>query len=369
MLRATAGFLRGEAFPRLGKPLWPPAAAPRPGPLYGWRRKRPPVLAEEPGESQREQVTEADVEAVARLITAAYPRRRYPAIAIGASHGAVVHLCAALGIPWLPASVLVPARPRPRVADLPEDRPAPRPVTHFRITPHRLGDAYGTFLSRCLAAGGTILVVDAAPAAGSAEVVAEADLLDDMADFSRRRGGGMVRLVFDRSADLSPLVADLYVWWYRRRSLLARRLLATALIVSDPLWTLRIGAVPFWLEAIDEATAANLEHYLEMRPPFDYINLCLFRREPPTSRPAPVERWQGILARAKRRGEFAGVDAASYPADVSSFGRYQAAIKRIPARYPIPAPLPLDDFGDFLRYAGRYRLAVQRVNGGARWVR
>jgi hypothetical protein len=31
-----------------------------------------------------------------------YPRRRYPAVFVGSSNGATVHLAAALGAPWLP---------------------------------------------------------------------------------------------------------------------------------------------------------------------------------------------------------------------------------------------------------------------------
>ena len=37
-----------------------------------------------------------------------YPPRKYPALAIGSSNGAATHLWAALGIPWLPQTLLIP---------------------------------------------------------------------------------------------------------------------------------------------------------------------------------------------------------------------------------------------------------------------
>ncbi len=366
MLRATAAFLHGKSLTRLVRP--PPLPAP---PLLP-RLIRQTVLARANGAGfdDPQALAEADAEAVARWMAGCYPRRRYPAIVFGFSNGAVVHLCAALGVPWLPETYQVPLRPAPRLSGSAADQPATRPPTHFRVTWHRLSRAYKAFLSRSLLAGGSILVVDngVAPSAPHQQGGIDPGLRDDLLDFARRRGVGVVRLAVGEPRDLSPLVADLYGWWYRRRGIIARRLLATSLIVTDPLWTFRLGAVPFWLEFVAEPSAGGLERYLEMRPPFDYINLCLFQQERPGAEVPPIERWHAILARAKRRGDFVGVDAASYPADISSFGRYQAAIKRIPARYPVPAALPLDDFGGFLRYAERYHLAVEPMDGQVRWL-
>src|SRR5438094_3867099 len=47
-------------------------------------------------------------EAVAAWRADLYPRRQYPAVTVGSSNGAAVHLWAALGIPWLPQTFLVP---------------------------------------------------------------------------------------------------------------------------------------------------------------------------------------------------------------------------------------------------------------------
>lgn len=51
-------------------------------------------------------VDEMQSETMSAWVLSQYPRRRYPAIMIGSSNGAAVHLGAALGIPWLPQTLL-----------------------------------------------------------------------------------------------------------------------------------------------------------------------------------------------------------------------------------------------------------------------
>jgi len=46
-------------------------------------------------------------EDISALAVEQYPLRSYPAIMIGSSNGALIHLCAALGIPWLPQTFLL----------------------------------------------------------------------------------------------------------------------------------------------------------------------------------------------------------------------------------------------------------------------
>ena len=115
---------------------------------------------------------------------------RAPAIAVGASNGALTHLWAAMGIPWLPQTVLVPVRRDARdVDDIGADyawgqRVAPHALArnpewvlhqmidpvqdrlmvhrmgHFRFKRLVLGDAYERFLDEHLAPGGTVAAVD-----------------------------------------------------------------------------------------------------------------------------------------------------------------------------------------------------------------
>ena len=50
----------------------------------------------------------ADTGQVAEWMASLYPQRKFPAVAIGSSNGAATHLFAALGIPWLPQTFLMP---------------------------------------------------------------------------------------------------------------------------------------------------------------------------------------------------------------------------------------------------------------------
>jgi hypothetical protein len=40
-------------------------------------------------------------------------------------------------------------------------------------------------------------------------------LRDDVEDFARRHGYRVQRVVFEDAEDVSPMVADLYRWWYQ----------------------------------------------------------------------------------------------------------------------------------------------------------
>ena len=60
-------------------------------------------------------------EEIARWASDLYPRRTYPALAIGSSNGALVHLYAALGIPWLPQTILIPVRQNVAGPDQPKE--------------------------------------------------------------------------------------------------------------------------------------------------------------------------------------------------------------------------------------------------------
>jgi hypothetical protein len=55
-----------------------------------------------------DRLADVDLDAVAGWLTEGYPPRRYPAALVGSSNGALAHLAAALQVPWLPGTVLVP---------------------------------------------------------------------------------------------------------------------------------------------------------------------------------------------------------------------------------------------------------------------
>lgn len=136
------------------------------------------------------QAGSVDTEAVAEWVCGAYPRRSYPAVLVGSSSGAVAHLAALAGLPWLPQTMLVPVRHRhldpddpvaaieelaaardafteanPGVAvhhmhDANQDRLMIRRMGYFRFKYRSLPAAYARFIREHLAPGGTIVVVD-----------------------------------------------------------------------------------------------------------------------------------------------------------------------------------------------------------------
>jgi hypothetical protein len=193
-----------------------------------------------------------------------------------------------------------------------QDRLMVQRMTYFRVKHLRLPEAYAQFLEETLEPGGTLFLVEcglrwpttrvgerhlfqfgalggATPAEylhGGPRVEAylrrydsprrrwdppepdgehpeaewgfEPALRADVEALARRRGWRLRRIVFDQPEDLSPLVADLHRWWYRRLGRPDGRLLVESFVLLDPYWALRTGAVPFWMVFNVEPSAAGL---------------------------------------------------------------------------------------------------------------
>src|SRR5690348_7389902 len=117
MLLATAAALEGRDFPRLGQGRVPAAAVRASALLPTPARKAAYSLAGGAGGVPADRLGDLDGEELAGWVAGHYStgdhaERRYPAVAIGASNGAAVHLWAALGVPWLPQTLLIPVRHR-----------------------------------------------------------------------------------------------------------------------------------------------------------------------------------------------------------------------------------------------------------------
>jgi hypothetical protein len=445
MVVALARFLHGKDTPPLGKPamraLRPVAAAATRLPV----RLRESIYSGFSGAEGRPEpdIARLDLEAVAAGIAGVYPRRRYPAVAIGSSGGALTHLCAALGVPWLPQTVLLPVRQRHVSPDDPQraahafdttaralldrhpdvvlhhmhdpnqDRLTLRRMAYFRVKRTRLGPAYEKFLTDHLAPGGVVLVAECGqrwPATrigerhlfqfgaigglppdeyrtGSPRVAAylrrygvpaerwqpppadtegpeaewgfEPALREDIAAFAERHGFRVRRLTFDEPEDLSPAVADLYRGWYRERGLPADRLFVDSFMLLDPWWTLRTGSVPYWTAFPVRPSLDGLHRYLDRSDPYDHIRLALFCHGVDSAGLATAAQWRELLDRARVGGTFAGVSPGRYPSDLSTFFGYQAALRAVPDRHPLPAPLTLDRVESFLAERQDGRLRVQ----------
>jgi hypothetical protein len=136
----------------------------------------------------RAQLDSLDFDAIADWMAGLLPRRPYPAVFLGSSNGALIHVAAALGVPWLPQTFLCPVRDigsdpddaeagfargkvvtetilaaRPDISvhhmlDPNQDRLMLKMMSYFRIKYRKLPAAYREFLMRCLPRGGTLYV-------------------------------------------------------------------------------------------------------------------------------------------------------------------------------------------------------------------
>lgn len=184
-----AAALRGRPFPHLGHSSRT-AAAIRVAGRLPWpilRRLYTRIGASEGIDPTR--LADVDLAAVAATLAGAYPPRRYPAALIGASNGALTHLAAALQIPWLPGTVLVPvartgdphrpidalhfgARTAPPLLDANpdivlhhmhdqvQDELMVARMTYFRVKWRALPEAYTRFLATHLAPGAPVVLID-----------------------------------------------------------------------------------------------------------------------------------------------------------------------------------------------------------------
>jgi hypothetical protein len=443
MLRATARVLAGKDFPALGLPLARPLKGVVPAVNLLPQKARDAVYAVGGvGEALGPRaIGKVRAEHIAQWAVELYPRRRYPAIFLGSSNGALVHLCAALGTPWLPQTVLVPVRQidvhpdEPRdgleagrepgrillennpelqlhhMHDPNQDRLMLDLMTYFRVKWRRLSPSYARFIEDSLQPGGTIVLVDCqrrwpttrvgerhlfqfgalggitaeefhhgservadylarygshrrkwdppAPDGDSpeAEWGFEPALREDVERLAARRGFKIARLAFTEPEDFSPFVADLYRWWYRQRRMRANRLLVESFILLEPYWALRTGSVPYWMKFNTEVSLEEVESYLGQAEPYDDIHMMLFSHGTESAGLVGIERWREVLARARRHGDFVGVDAKKYPRDFATFARYHSDVQKIPSRYPLPGPMALEQLGEFVSGSeGRYAI-------------
>jgi hypothetical protein len=187
-LRATAAALRGDRFRWLGQSRRQGLAVHASSGLPRRVRTAAYRYAGAREALAPEVLGDVDADAVAGWLAGHYPSRRYPGVAIGSSNGAAVHLWAALGIPWLPQTTLLPVRrngdpedPRramdagaraaapllsanPDIAlhqmhDANQDRLMVAKMSYFRLKRLRLGPSYESFLSSSLRPGAPIFLV------------------------------------------------------------------------------------------------------------------------------------------------------------------------------------------------------------------
>ena len=188
----------------------------------------------------------------------------------------------------------------------------------------------------------------------------EKTLDEDLLEFAERHRFQVRRFSFDQPEHFSPLVADFYQWWNRKRNIPDQRLLVESFIVMEPYWTVRTGSVPFWMVFNKEPSAEALEAYLRQKS-FKEIYLMLFSHGVNSVGLVPIDRWHRIVELAQERGDFIGVEPKRYPQDFGVFVRYNPELKRkVSARYPIPDAVALTELEQFLmQSAGQYHVSWQ----------
>lgn len=442
MLYALGRCFHGRSFPGAGVALAAPEfaamlvnALPRRAreALYrwsGWWEATPP-----------REIGRVNAEEISDWVVQEYPRRNWPGAMIGSSNGAAVHLCAALGMPWLPQTYLIPVRrhlsPDAIAEDLEwgrkpvqalldanpvlqvhqmhdpvQDRLMVERMAYFRIKRLQLGRKFEDFLVSGLIKGATIIVLECTlrwpatrvadrhifqaggyggatlkeyfeggdrvehfleryksslrkwepPKPTGEELEAEwgfvAELRDDIMRLAGKRGYHVRRALFDDPEAMSPFVADLYQWWFRKRGIGSSRLLVECFALLEPWLALTSASIPFWLAFNTEPSAQTLSRYLDGRDAVDEIYMMLLSNGVHGIGLVPIERWRSILGRARRQGAFLGVDERKFPRDLGSYVRYHTELeKRLPVPAPPPAPLTLEELDEFLAQSvGRYAI-------------
>jgi hypothetical protein len=386
----------------------------------GWLDAIPPKL-----------VPQVRSDQLAEWVVRQYPQREYPVVFIGSSNGAVAHLAAALRAPWLPQTMLLAVRhggidPDDPAADMREMAAAGRDLlaanpdlelhhmhdpsqdrlmiarmTYFRVKFLRLPAPYRLFLERCLAPGGTLVLVDCtltwpvtavgerhffqfgAPGGISAREFREggasvtrflseqgsgrarwspppADkeereaewgfappLREETAAFAAGRGLAFRQLRFGEPEDPSPLIADLFRDWYSRIGRPAGDLLVSSFLLMDPVLTMRIGSVPYWSLFGGQPSLDRLAGYLARTMPYDDIRLAIFPHGTVSANLPGIGQWRSLLRRATNRGEFVALDPGLYPRHFRSLTGFHRELSHLPAATDAPR-LNLDDALSYL---------------------
>ncbi len=190
MLRALANCLSGKDFPGIGILPQSKAVAFLVDNVSRPMGRRLYALAGWLETISTRTLSSIQAEDIARTVISLYPKVSPQAVMIGSANGAMVHLCAALGAPWLPQTFMIPVRRRmihpdevlenmewgretapPLLNNNPElvlhhahdpdhDRLMVRRMSYFRVKRTSLGESYSRFLEEKFRSGATVYLVE-----------------------------------------------------------------------------------------------------------------------------------------------------------------------------------------------------------------
>jgi hypothetical protein len=370
-----------------------------------------------------------DLAAVARWLVDQAPRRRYPAVLLGSSNGALSHLAAAAQVPWLPGTVLVPvarsgdpARPDQaldfgrRVAgplldrnpdvvlhhmhDHVQDELMVARMTYFRVKWTSLPAAYDAFLSRSLAPGAPVVLVEDtstwpvvrvgerhvfqtgaqggippeeylrsehAPGpddeSAEAEWGAEPAFGSAVAAWCRANGHPLVRLVFHGPQSPAHAVATTLRSWYRDRGEPGDRLLVPSFVIGDPWTTVATGTVPFWTFFSVRPALEAFARHLEDSEPYRHVDILQFQHGVRSTGIAAPDEWLTVARRYAGKAELTGVDPRRFPHDIATLARYGPRLGALPPASHPWSPLAVETAVE--RLSAHPELSV----GVERWAR
>ncbi|MDA0563913.1 hypothetical protein LG943_06165 [Streptomonospora sp. S1-112] len=223
------------------------------------------------------------------------------------------------------------------------------------IPPHAYtegGEPVARFLAEQGAAARTWDAPEADAERPEAEWGYDDALTADLRAVAAERGLRLRRVTVPEPELLSPLVAELYHWWYARLGLPADRLVVETYNQWEPYWAMRTGSVPFWLHFPTAPSRDRLADHLRAAPAYRDIHVNLFSNGLRSMGQLPAAEW-GALARrhATGTGGLLGVNARAYPTDIGGLLRYRSAFAALGARQDLPPPLTLAELEEFLESA------------------
>lgn len=176
-------------------------------------------------------------------------------------------------------------------------------------------------------------------------------LLDDMNRFARENGYKVRRICFNNPEDISPLVADLYRWWYQKIGWSTGRLLTECFALLDQLWAFKTESIPFWLAFNTNCSLKTLESYIQASGPFREIYLILMSNAVENAIGlVSYEQWRKAIGQAQEHSDFIGVNETKYPADLGTFFNYHEELKRkLGEQREVPLSLKITELEEFLK--------------------
>jgi hypothetical protein len=176
----------------------------------------------------------------------------------------------------------------------------------------------------------------------------EESLLPELEALAREQGWRLVEIRFADPETLSFAAAAAYRAWYAAHDIRPTRLIVDNFVLMDPMRTIGLHAIPFWLVFNTEPSARSLARFLEQSPGFDEIHAMLFSNGMEGVGLVPIERWRQLVGQARVHGGFLGVDERRYPRDFATFIRFRADLARLAPWGEAPPPLSRDRFESLL---------------------